>query len=95
MNIWKEFIEYVNKRPIGTIIYRKDLLSYIGEYTSIDRYRKILCKSGYLNGVWGEYEIIKHVEPENTYEELYNLVYKDSEFVKNNIRYKKLKELLK
>lgn len=64
-NIFNELKEYINSKNIGEVIYRKDLFNYIGNYISIDQYRRRLTILGYLCSLKnGQYKINKHI-PEN------------------------------
>lgn len=90
---WKELVEYINEKPIGTIIYRKEYLIWLGNWNSVDVYRRVLQKAEYLSGKKGEYKILKHIESELTYKDLFNLAYKDG-YIENYKRYKKLNKIL-
>jgi hypothetical protein len=104
---WNSLVDFINDKPIDSIIKRTTLLKQIGSSPStIDKHRTILCKCGYLGSyvgklykpheeVPGRYKVLKHIETEYDYKDLYNLAYKPSGYFENGIRYKKLNELLK
>jgi ribosomal protein S18 acetylase RimI-like enzyme len=65
-SIFSYLVDYINSKPVGEIIYRKDLHMYVSNSTAIDVYRRRLSLLGYLSvGLAnGQYEKLKDI-PEN------------------------------
>lgn len=79
MNKWQALKQYINSKPIGTIITRKEILKYlekqkIANYvTTIDTYRMLLSHVGILDRVmvgphvlFGSYKIAFHIKEKTT-----------------------------
>lgn len=65
MSLFSDIRDYINSKPNGEIIYRKDLNNYFSRSTSVDQYRKRFTLLGYLRWVGnGEYEKIMDI-PDN------------------------------
>jgi hypothetical protein len=73
MNKWQALKEYINSKPVGTIITRKDMRRYINNgpppprtsayRTTDDNYRGILSRLGILETVErGKYKILYHIK---------------------------------
>ncbi|MCK5607747.1 hypothetical protein KAR91_38045 [Candidatus Pacearchaeota archaeon] len=86
MNLWRELIEYVNKKPLGIVITRKELIKYFsGEFLgrspsiSIDTYRNLLTQIGSLKSVGvGKYKIMNHLKPKFSSKQISIFVYKET-----------------
>lgn len=65
MNLWETLVDYINKKEIGEILTRKELLQIKIKYHSIDTYRNHLSKAGFLETISpGKYRKLRNI-PEN------------------------------
>lgn len=63
---WKTLIKYINKKEVGEIILRKELIQDLSEsfrsYSTVDFYREVLCRIGTLQYVSrGQYRKLRDI----------------------------------
>lgn len=85
MTMWEKYKRYINKRSIGDVIFRKDILPYLyGDQnipkstygTGGDNYRRCLEKAGILERVGrGQYKILHHIKDDVTSSLIKELAY--------------------
>ena len=96
---WTRLVEYINEKPIGEIIYRKDILEINdekgGNNTNTDNFRLWLVHCEYLQSTTdkGVYKILKHIDNELSSGEIKKMAY-NYEYRVNRQRFKKLSEIL-
>lgn len=89
MSKWTQMVEYINSKPIGTIILRKDI-----EFFE-DTYKLWLTHCRNLETISrGKYKILKHVDTNLTTNEIRKRAY-DDEYRINEDRFQKLNDILK
>jgi len=97
MNKWVEFMCYMNKRLVGDIIVRKDIIAELSKgNTTIDNYRNVLTQGGFLRktDTLGQYEVVKSIDFKNLTLREAKLIAYDYEYRTNYIRYEKLSKIL-
>ena len=83
-NRWSALCQFINRRPNGAIITRKQIMAYMrpGRDQSIDTYRNYLTKAGFLCIIGiGKYEKIKTI-PQLSRRDVQRLGYDVSNYYK-------------
>ena len=99
MEKWTQLVEYINKKNIGDILYRQEILTVTDEKrhkgnTTTDNFRLWLVHCNYLETVeMGKYKLLKYIDTKLTSNELKKLAY-NQEYRINNDRFEKLKIIL-
>lgn len=98
MNKWDTLVEYINKKNIGDIIFRGELISATNsktnQNTSVDNQRNWLMNCGYLERIKiGQYKILKHIDIKLTSNEIKKRSY-NQEYRINCERLEKLNTIL-
>jgi len=95
---WTRLVEYINKKSIGEIIYRKDIIKLNDEGsfgdTTTDNLRLWLVHCEYLKSTGrGEYKILRHINNKISSSDIKKMAY-NYEYRMNHERFEKLSEIL-
>lgn len=92
MSKWTQMVEYINNKPIGTIIYRKEITFFE------DNYKNWLTHCKNLETIdKGEYKILKHINTKYSANDIRKRAYNPDFFIEfdiNQDRFEKLNDIL-